>query len=290
MSSETTWTIARLLTWTTDYLRQHGSDSPRLDAELLLAHALDCQRIALYTSYDQIASPETRAEFRQLVRQRAEGTPVAYLVGYREFYSLPFQVTPDVLIPRPETEQLVLEVLERAQDMAQPVTLADVGTGSGILAICCAKYLPDARVWATDCQPRALALAAENAQRHQVQDRITWCEGDLLEPIPADVQLQLVVSNPPYVSQSEYDQLSATVRNYEPREALLAGPTGTEVIERLAPQAAARLISGGWLILEISPMIARRVSEQVAGTGEFEQVETVQDMAGHLRLLRACRK
>src|SRR5262245_8633274 len=145
MSQSDPWTLGRLLLWTTDHLKQQGAESPRLDAELLLAYARGCQRIELYTAFNDVADDATRSTFRDLVRRRAAGEPVAYLVGKREFYSLSFRVTPDVLIPRPETELLVVRLLDliRQAAIAQP-SIADVGTGSGIIAICAAKHLPDA--------------------------------------------------------------------------------------------------------------------------------------------------
>src|SRR3981081_1373667 len=163
------WTIGRLLAWTTDYLKRQGAESPRLDAEILLAAVRNCQRIQLYTSFDEPADEPTRERFRELVRRRAEGTPVAYLVGHKEFYSLSFRVSPDVLIPRPETELLVVRLLDIAKSCpaaktgpveanAAPFTIADVGTGSGIIAICAAKHLPGARVTAIDISPAALAV------------------------------------------------------------------------------------------------------------------------------------
>src|SRR5215471_3747319 len=151
MSQSEHWTIGRLLTFTTDYLQQHGSDSPRLDAEILLATARGCKRIELYTSFDQVADDNTRAAYRELVRRRAEGMPVAYLVGKREFYSLSFRVTPDVLIPRPETELLVIRLSDLAKQMETPecqLQIADIGTGSGIIAISAAKQLPHANLTA----------------------------------------------------------------------------------------------------------------------------------------------
>src|SRR6188472_816205 len=157
------WTVLRLLTWTTEYLKSHGSESPRLDAEVLLAHARGCERIMLYAAFDEVVPDDVRAVFRELVRRRAEGTPVAYLVGKREFYSLDFRVTPDVLIPRPETEHLVIAVLDRLKaDGQKPAQVADVGTGSGIIAICVAKQAPQVQVTAIDLSPAALAIAEEN--------------------------------------------------------------------------------------------------------------------------------
>ena len=193
------WTIGRLLTWTTDYLKQHGSDTPRLDAEVLLAAARGCQRIQLYTAFDEEADEKTRQTFREWVRRRAEGMPVAYLVGHREFYSLRFRVTPDVLIPRPETELLVVRLLDLVKSRpadSPAVTIADVGTGSGIIAICAARHLPDARVTAIDISPGALAVAQGNATDHGMADRIEWIESDLLAGVSGR-QFDFIVSNPP---------------------------------------------------------------------------------------------
>jgi len=234
MSSSTeTWTILRLLQWTTDYLAECGSDNPRLDAELLLAEARGCSRIQLYTAFDEVADERVRTAFRELVRRRAEGIPVAYLVGRREFYSREFRVTPDVLIPRPETEFVVTTLLDLVgqENRNQPLAIADVGTGSGILAICLAAELPQSQVTATDVSPAALDVARANAAMHQVQDRIRFLETDILETLPAGATFDFVVSNPPYVSEEEYADLDRTVRDFEPRLALVAGPSGAEVIE-----------------------------------------------------------
>lgn len=290
MPSHTNWTIEQLLRWTTEFLRERGATSPRLDAEVLLAHARGCERIELYTAFGELASDELRTSFRDLVRRRAEGTPVAYLVGYREFYSLPFFISPDVLIPRPETEHLIVTVLDLAKEMPAPIAIADVGTGSGIIGICCAKFLPESHIWATDLSDKALAIAARNVERHKLADQVTLLKGNLLDPIPPDQRLDIVASNPPYVSQAEYEQLATDVRDFEPREALLAGPTGTEVIDRLVPQAAARLHAGGWLVIELSPMIATQVSRSLEHDPCFGRVDTISDLAGHPRVIRACRQ
>lgn len=290
MTSQDPWTLGRLLTWTTDYLRQHGSESAQLDAQLLLAHARHCRRIELFTAYTEEASAELRSEFRELVRQRAEGVPVAYLTGSREFYSLEFLVTRDVLIPRPETEDVVvamLDLLAKRETSSEPPVLADVGTGSGILAVCTAVHVPGAVVWATDTSGAALAVAEQNCQRHGVADRVHLVQGDLLSTVPTDVQLDLVLSNPPYVSESEYAELMRDVREHEPRSALVAGPTGTEVIARLIPAAAERLKPGGWLVLEISPMIDAAVHALLESDGRFEQISTRSDLAGHARIVQA---
>src|SRR5262245_4947541 len=177
MSDAERWTIGRLLQWTTDYLKKSGSPSPRLDAEVLLSDARGCQRIQLYTAFDEDPGETVRNRFRELVKRRAAGEPVAYLVGRREFYSLTFHVTPDVLIPRPETEFVVLGVLDAIQQLGsldRPVQIADVGTGSGAIAISVAKHAPGCQVTATDISPAALAVAQQNAKQHEVADRINF--------------------------------------------------------------------------------------------------------------------
>jgi release factor glutamine methyltransferase len=283
------WTIGRLLTWTADYLKQHGSDTPRLDAEVLLAAARGCQRIQLYTAFDEEADDKTRQTFRDWVRRRAEGMPVAYLVGYREFYSLRFRVTPDVLIPRPETELLVVRLLDLAKQRqagSPPVTIADVGTGSGIIAVCAARHLPETRLTAIDISPAALDVARANAADHGVADRIEWVAGDLLAAV-SEREFDVIVSNPPYVSAAEFADLPATVRDFEPRQALLAGDRGTEVIERLVPQAADRLAPGGWLLIEISPMIEAAAVGLLAAQPTLELAPTIKDLSGLPRIIQA---
>jgi release factor glutamine methyltransferase len=307
------WTVLRLLTWTTEFLKSHGSESPRLDAEVLLAHARSCERIMLYTTFDEVVSDEVRARFRELVKRRSEGVPVAYLVGKREFYSLSFRVTPDVLIPRPETEFVVVAALDALQgsgsqrvpgvqgseqeeianpksQIPNPLFVADVGTGSGAIAVAIARHAPNCRIVATDISPAALAIARENATAHHVDDRIEFIQGDLLGSLPAEPRFAVIVSNPPYIGEQELETLSPSVREHEPRQALIAGPTGTEVIERLLPQAADRLPPGGWLILEVSPIVANRVIGLIADNGRFEPATITKDLAGLARVVKARRR
>jgi len=289
MHETETWTIGRLLTWTTDYLRGHGADSPRLDAEVLLAAARRCARIDLYTAFDQPASDTLRTAFRELVRRRAEGMPVAYLVGEREFYSLKFCVTPDVLIPRPETELLVVAVLDRVRAMEPelPISIADVGTGSGVIAVCAAKHCPRCRVTAIDISPAALAVARQNVERHGVADRVKLVESDLFQALARSEPFDLVVSNPPYVSRAEIQNLARDVREHEPRLALEAGEQGLDVIERLVAQAPDHLQPGGWLMLEISPPQVAEVGKRITADGRLVVVETIKDLAGLPRVVLA---
>lgn len=288
--SDQPWTLGRLLKWTTQYLKQHGSDTPQLDAQLLLAHARQCQRIELFTSYDEEASESLRTEFRELVRKRAAGSPVAYLTGHREFYSLDFQVTPAVLIPRPETEFLVIAVLDLIKQLPAvdgPLLMADVGTGSGILACCLARQVAAAEIWGTDISDAALEVASRNCATHAVSDRVHLRQGDLLDPIESEIWFDFIISNPPYITTAEYAELARDVRDYEPRTALLAGDRGTEIIERLIPQAASRLKPGGSLLMEISPMLEQAVRDLLVQEGRFSIPTTTCDLAGHARVIQA---
>jgi release factor glutamine methyltransferase len=286
-----TWTIGRLLTWTADFLKQHGADSPRLDAEVLLAHARGCPRIQLYASFDEEAPENLRTSFRELVKQRAAGKPVAYLVGKKEFYSLEFKVTPDVLIPRPETESLVMAALDAIKQLGgNSVRICDMCTGSGCVAIAIAKQAKSAVVTAVDASPAALAVASENAVRLGVADRVTTVESDLFAQIADQETFHIITANPPYVSEAEFAALASTVREYEPRSALVAGDDGMEVVRKLVSQAAGHLSSGGGLYIEISPMIATQVVELIAANPAYATSEVTKDLAGLARIVSARRK
>lgn len=286
------WTVGRLLNWTTDFFKQRGIESPRLEAEVLLAHCRNCQRIMLYTAFDELASDELRARFRQLVQERAAGKPVAYLVGKREFYSLDFVVTPEVLIPRPETELVVVALLDHAKQQGrhqQGLHVADVGTGSGVLAVCAAKFLPKSQVTALDLSSAALDVALTNAQQHGVEGQIQFVESDLFVSLPPEETFDFIVSNPPYITTAEMEQLPSQVRDYEPVLALAAGPNGTDVIERLLQDAPHRLRPGGVLLMEVSPMIAERVESLVKAAG-LELLPTIKDLDGHQRVIQAAQR
>lgn len=316
MSTTETWTIGKLLTWTTDYLKRAGSTSPRLDAEVLLAHARGCQRIELYTAFAEEPSEETRTAFRELVKRRAEGEPVAYLVGYKEFYSMTFEVTSDVLIPRPETEHLVVESLDRAKSLLESkerLQIVDVGTGSGAIAVALAKHLLEIRrvsegsgdsqdssqahasgfhrIFAVDVCPKALDLAKKNAHRHGIDDdQISFVEGDLLSWCEPSQQFDLVVSNPPYVSPSEFEQLPKTVRDFEPRHALVSEPEAGSVIAQLIGQAENHLQPGGYLIFEFSPMLESELSNLIANPQVWSSPKIIKDVAGLARVVTLQKK
>ena len=280
------WTIGKLLQWTSEYLGEHGSESPRLDAEVLLAHCMGCERIELYTRYDEPASESVRSRFRELVKQRAAGKPVAYIVGKKEFFSLEFEVTPAVMIPRPDSEFVVIEFLQQFKNRINPV-VADVGTGSGNLAIAAAVQHPGARFYAIDVSADALKVAQRNAARHNVADRIEFLQGDLLCPLPESLQCDCIMSNPPYIPTAQIAQLPVGVREYEPRVSLDGGPTGLEVVARLIDQAGGHLKPGGWIIIEIGAPQEEAVRRLIQRQGIFELSPTVHDYAGHPRVISA---
>ena len=290
MSTEL-WTTRRLLEWTADYFKGRGIENPRLEVELLLATALHTNRVGLYLRYDEVPTDPERTAFRELVKRRAAGEPSAYLIGHKDFYSLDFDVNADVLIPRPETETLVLEGVEflraRAKENAGFVPrVLDIGTGSGALAVALARNLPAARLVAVDISASALAMAKKNAEKHSVADRIEFRESDLFAAVSADERFDLIVSNPPYVSQSEYDALDRSVRDFEPRIALLSGEKGTEIVARIVADAPAHLEPGGRLLVEISPMIAEASLELLQGS-PFIQFNIINDYAGLKRVILA---
>jgi release factor glutamine methyltransferase len=286
--SDDQWTVGRLLSWTAGWLAERGSESPRLDAEVLLAHVRGCQRILLYTAFDEVVADDPRARFRELVRRRGAGEPVAYLVGGREFFSLPLAVSPAVLVPRPETEGLVVRVIDLCREAAAP-RIVDVGTGSGAIALAVATHLPRAEVVATDVSAAALEVARANAARLGLAERITFVESDLLAAPDLAGPWDVIVSNPPYVRENEFAGLPRDVREHEPRGALVAGPRGVEVIERLAAESVSRLRPGGWLVLEAGPAVAADVERLLASTSGLEPGPTLKDLARLPRVFQARR-
>jgi release factor glutamine methyltransferase len=280
------WTIGGLLDWTAKYLARKGSEYPRLDAEVLLAHALECRRIDLYARYTEAAPEDRRVRFRELVKRRTEGCPVAYLVARKEFYSLVFEVGPDVLIPRPESEFVVMECLRLAREMAQPRFL-DIGTGSGNLAVTVAQQHRGARVTAVDLSPAALSVAAKNAARHGVAERVQFLQGDLFAPVPAGTRFDFILSNPPYIAREDIPKLQPGVRDYEPHLALDGGPGGYEVFQRLISQARDYLVPGGYLIVEIGAPQEKEARQRIQAVPGYRLADTIPDGSRHPRVLRA---
>jgi release factor glutamine methyltransferase len=272
----TVWTIQALLKWTADYLRGKGVEAARLESEVLLAHVLTCPRIELIARSLEVPADADRARFRELIKRRVEGWPVAYLVGTKEFYLLKFEVSPAVLVPRPETETLVMESLRLLNPLKGP-TVLDLGTGSGCIAVSIAHQKKDARVTATDISPDALDVAKRNAEKHGVADRVTFLQGDLFAPVPAGAAFDLVVSNPPYVTPAELAALSPDVREHEPRLALDGGPDGLAFYRRIASGIGPLLKPGGSLLVEIGATQDEAVRAILGERAELDVRPTLRD-------------
>ena len=262
--------------------------SPRLNAELLLMFTLNCDRAYLYAHPERELTKEEQSRYDETLTQRSKGVPAQYITGHQEFWGMDFIVTPAVLIPRPETEHVVETVLALTSmggtlAPIRSLRIVDVGTGSGSIALALAKELPQAEMHATDVSPAALEIARANAARHQLEERVQFHCTDLLRGFPSS-GFDIVVSNPPYVGESEADQVQLEVRKFEPRNAVFAGPTGVEVIERLIPQAQAALRPDGWLVMEISGTIADHVQ---ALLHSWDDVCVTRDLQFIPRVVRA---
>ena len=283
------WTVARLLEWTRGYFQQHSVESPRLCAEILLAHAMGCERIELYTRHESIPVENALQTYRAAVKEVAGGKPIAYLTGTKEFFSLTFRVTPAVLIPRPETEVLVeraIHIVRHEQDGIR--SILDIGTGSGCIAVALAKNLPDIAISASDVSEAALEVARDNADRHGVLDRIDFRAGDLFEPWQG-ARFDMILSNPPYIGESEAASLPANVRDFEPHAALFAGDDGLKIVRRLAAEAPHHLNVGGHFLMEMaynqSPGVRALLDEN-----RWSDIVTYRDDLRHERVAHARRR
>ena len=272
-----------------------------MNAELLLMFTLGCNRAYLYGHPERELSAYEQSQYEHALAQRSRGIPAQYITGHQEFWGMDFIVSPAVLIPRPETEHVIETLLARVDKDLGPAKppsdhlgrapspaitrIVDVGTGSGCIALALDKELPEAEIHATEISSAALEIARANAARHQLEKRIHFHRADLLEEMEKG-SFDFVVSNPPYVGESEEDQVQLEVRRFEPRNAVFAGPTGTEVIERLIPQAQYILKHGGWLVVEISGSIADRVHKLLAG---WNNVQIANDLQGIARVASACK-
>lgn len=259
--------------------------SPRMNAELLIMFTLDCNRAYLYAHPDRELTAEELQRYDDALSRRATGVPAQYITGHQEFWGLDLIVTPAVLIPRPETEHVIETVLALATEDGggrPSLRLVDVGTGSGAIALALAKEFPTAEIHATDISPDALEIARANAARHELCSRIHFHKTDLLAGVPGE--FDFVVSNPPYVGETEEDSVQLEVRKFEPRHAVFTGPTGLETIERLIPQAYVVLPPGGWLVFEISATIAHGIPRLLS---DWEDVRITKDLQGLERVVRA---
>jgi release factor glutamine methyltransferase len=257
----------------------------RLDAESLLLHAIQQKRAWLLAHWsdetDHDNAVQTQAAYESLIALRYAGQPIQYITGEAEFYGLPFAVAPGVLIPRPETEHLVEEVIRLAHDLRSPA-IADIGTGSGAIAVALAHSMPQARIAATDLSPQALAIAQHNAAQNHAAERIAFYEGDLLAPL-AGQQFQIIASNPPYIPLADREFLSVEVRDHEPEAALFAGEDGLAIYRRLIPDALALLAPNGWLIMEIGFGQEPEIEQLLVANG-YKEIHFIADYRGIARV------
>lgn len=279
MTGETIWTAGLVLGWAASDFRERGVPTPRLEAEILLAHVLGCRRLDLYTDHDRPLDPGELTAYREAITRRRQGEPAAYVTGVKEFWSLELEVSRDVLVPRPETEILVQACLERVS--IGP--LLDLGTGSGCVALAIASERPELQVHAADISPRACALARRNAERLGLGQRIEVVEGDLYEAVPAGARYEAIVTNPPYVADGELADLAPEVRS-EPRLALAGGTDGLDVIRRILRSAPDHLLPGGWLLTELDPRQAGSVARELGPHALGVEGEIVCDLAGRDRV------
>ena len=284
------WRVVDLLDWTTEYFQQHGIPNPRLDAEVLLGHLLEKSRLQLYLHFEMPVFQEHLTPFRELIRKRIERTPVSYLTNQKEFMSLDFYVDERVLIPRPETEQLVETVLATKVEDFQ--CLLELGTGSGVIATSLAVHQPEWKIIATDISEPALAVARKNAETHACTAQIKFLSGDLFDPIEAidtdeETRFDWIVCNPPYIKNTERDTLSPDVRDYEPEVALFAGDDGLAVIRRLIVEAPRYLAPGGKLILEIGETQGDNVRVLLDAESAYCTYELLKDYAEKERVVLA---
>jgi release factor glutamine methyltransferase len=285
-----TWTIQKLLNWVSQYLTDKAIDSPRLSAELLLSHVLGLKRIELYTQYNKPVAGQELEKLRELVKRAGGHEPIAYLVGKTEFYSMEIIVTPDCMIPRPETELLVQRAIEFLRTRSGTQFVCDLCTGSGCIAVAIAKNYPNARIIATDICDAALAVAAKNIEKHQLQDKIKLLSGDLFDPIIPQLDVgkfDLIVCNPPYVSSSEYEKLDTNVKDYEPRLALFAGDDGMDIYRRIMEKVDQFLKSDAALIIEIGYGQGQAVKEMLEQTGSFSEIKIEKDFHNNDRIVTA---
>lgn len=284
------WRVVDLLDWTSRYFEQHAIRNPRLDAEVLLGHLLGKSRLQLYLDFEMPVFQEHLTPFRELIKKRIAHTPVSYLTHRKEFMSLDFYVDERVLIPRPETEQLVETILTTKTEKSQ--RLLELGTGSGAIATSLAVHQPEWDITATDISESALAVAQKNAETHACAAQITFLSGDLFDPIKAidpntEVRFDWIVCNPPYVKKTEWDALSPDVRDYEPEIALFAGDDGLVVIRRLIAEAPEYLAPNGKLILEIGETQADTVQTLIAAEPAYCNYKLLKDYAEKERIVLA---
>lgn len=287
MAGSTIWTIKKLLLWTTHYFQEHHLDSPRLDAELLLAHVLHKQRIYLYTDFDLIVEPSELSMYREYIKKRVSGVSTAAIIGEKEFMGLTFKVNEDVLIPRPDTETWLEKVIQYHRN-EQGLTVADLGTGSGAILLSFLYYCREDTGVGVDISEKALALAEENGKNLKMDDRVTWRRGDYLTALEEGELFDGILTNPPYIPTGDIRGLAEEVR-HEPMNALDGGADGLTFYRKLAEGAAEHLKDGGFLAAEFGIHQAADVVNLLKETGKFDSFEVITDYGGIERAVY-CRK
>lgn len=282
--------MLQILNWTAAYLERKGIEHGRLNAERMLGHALGKSRLELYLEHDRPLAPDELATYKSLLRKRSNGLPLQYVLGETEFFSLPFSMRPPVLIPRPETEILVQAALDRLRGMEGPLTVADVGTGCGNIAVALASNLHTLTIYATDCSSEAVALAEENARRNRVSDFITFLRGDLLSPLESlslSNGLHAILSNPPYVRTDEWDALPSESRDHESRTALDGGPDGLRFYRKLTACIDRYLAPEGFLAVEVGDGQSEAVQKILRSKSDLRKMEVIEDLNGIARVIVA---
>ncbi len=281
------WTVQKLLNWVNEYLTNKGVDSPRLSAELLLSHVLGLKRIELYTHFDNTVSKQQLDILHNLVKRAGQHEPIVYLTGKTEFYSLELDITPDCMIPRPETELLVERAVEFLRSRTGGQFICDLCTGSGCIAVAIAKNFQNAHVFATDVSAAALDIAAKNIEKYQLQDRITLLCGDLFEPLVPQLDVNkfdLIVCNPPYTTAAEFESLDKNIKAYEPRVALYAGEDGLDVYRRIIEKVGAFLKPDAALLLEFGYRQGQAIRELLEQAGFFTEIKIEKDFHNNDRM------
>jgi release factor glutamine methyltransferase len=287
------WTIQKLLSWVTEYFTGKGVDSPRLSAEWLLSYVLGLKRIELYTQFNKVVGQEQLSQLHELVKRAGAHEPIAYLTGKKEFYSLEFEITKDCLIPRPETELLVERAIEFLRTRNGEQFVCDLCTGSGCIAVAIARNFANCRIVATDISDAALAVAEKNVAKHSLMNRIKLLQGDLFEPVIAGLgpaRFDLIVCNPPYVSEPEYEKLARNVKDFEPKFALTAGQDGLDIIKKIIADANQHLKPTGTLMLEIGNEQGNAVHKLLETAGYFGTVKIEKDYSNLDRVAIAVTK
>ena len=290
------WTIGRILKWTENFFKEKGIESPRLDAEVLLGHVLEKERIYLYVHFDEPLQPQELADYREAIKQRIRRVPVAYIIGKREFMGLTFHVTEDTLVPRPDTEILVQAAIERLKKM-DGKRFADIGTGTGAICLSVLHYLPQATADTVDISEAARKVAEENAEALDVKGRVTFYTGDLLAPLASQdgaasgkARYDAILSNPPYIPDADIEGLAPEVRCKEPRTALSGGADGLDFYRRLVADSPALLKDDGFIAVEVGIHQAQAVAKMAVESGSFVRTEIIKDYGGIERVVVAWKK